>query len=411
MQEPTGEETVTPQAGGLLRQSDFLFFVAARCGGVFGVQFITVAIGWHVYTITGNVFDLGLIGLSQFLPVLLLFLLAGMAADRLDRRIVVGACFAIHALAAVILGVYLLGGGSDVLPVFGLMALHGVARGFLHPATQAILPNIVPRALFANAIAVTGSVSKVGQLAGPALGGLMVALIDEWTYFLAALLFVVSAIAAFSIRLPLTVRGNEAFSLATVLGGFNYIWRKKVVLGAITIDLVAVLFGGVMGLLPVFAADILHVGPDLLGIMRAAPAAGALVVAVVLARGQLPCSVGTAFFLSLGVFGMAILVFSISASFWISIAALAVYGAADMVSVYIRQTLVQIETPDQLRGRVSAVNSVAINASNELGDFRAGSMGALVGTVPAVFAGALMTLFATALWWRLFPDLRRIDRL
>lgn len=411
MDRPAGKEADVPRSGELLREADFLLFVAARGGGVFGVQFVTVAVGWHVYTMTGRVFDLGLVGLSQFLPVLLLFLLAGLVADRFDRRIVVGTCYGIHAIAAGLLGAYLLGGGSDVLPVFALLSLHGSARGFLHPATQAILPNIVPRTLFSNAVAIAGSVNKVGQLAGPALGGILVAWIDEWTYFAAALLFALSAIAAICIRSRLALRGIGSFGLATVLGGFDYIWRKKVVLGAITIDLVAVLFGGVMGLLPVFAADILQVGPDMLGIMRAAPAAGALIVALGLARGQLPCGVGTAFFLSLGVFGTAILVFSISTSFWLSVAALAVYGAADMVSVYIRQTLVQIETPDHLRGRVSAVNSVAVNASNELGDFRAGSMGALVGTVPAVFAGAVMTLFATALWWRLFPDLRRIARL
>ena len=257
----------------------------------------------------------------------------------------------------------------------------------------------------------SSSVNKIGQLGGPAIGGILIALISQWTYLVAAVLFGVAAAAAALIQTRLAVRGKEVFGLKTILGGFDYIWRKKIVLGAISIDLIAVLFGGVLGLLPVYAIDILHVGPEALGVMRAMPAAGALAVAVILTQARVTRHMGAAFFISLAVFGLAVLVFSLSTLFWLSLAALAVYGAADMVSVYIRQTLVQIETPDELRGRVSSVNSVSVNASNELGDFRAGIMAAAIGTVPAVFVGGIVTLTVTALWWKIFPDLRKVDRL
>ena len=360
---------------------------------------------------TGSVFDLGLVGLFQFLPVLVLFLAAGMAADRLDRRLIVAACNVLHAVAAALICAYLLLEPANVWPVFGLLAVHGSARAFLQPASQAILPNIVPRELFSNAIAISSSVNKFGQLGGPAVGGVLIALIGQWTYLVAALLFGLAAASAALIQTRLAVRGKEPFGLKTILGGFDFIWHKKIVLGAISIDLIAVLFGGVLGMLPVYAIDVLKVGPEALGLMRAMPAVGALAVALLLAQVRVTRHMGAAFFASLAVFGVAILVFSVSALFWLSLAALAVYGAADMVSVYIRQTLVQIETPDELRGRVSSVNSVSINASNELGDFRAGVMAAAIGTVPAVFVGGIVTLAATALWWKMFPDLRKVDRI
>jgi MFS family permease len=395
----------------LLSHHDFILFIATRAGNVFGVQMLSIAVGWHIYTMTGSVFDLGLVGLFQFLPVLLLFLAAGMAADHLDRRLIIAGCNGLHAVAAALICAYLLLEPVNVWPVFALLAVHGSARAFLQPASQAILPNIVPRELFSNAIAVSSSVNKFSQLAGPAIGGVLIALVGQWTYLVAALLFCLAATSAVLIKTRLAVRGKEPFGLKTILGGFDFIWHKKIVLGAISIDLIAVLFGGVLGILPVYAIDILNVGPEALGLMRAMPAVGALAVALLLAQIRVTRHMGAAFFISLAVFGTAILVFSLSALFWLSLAALAVYGAADMVSVYIRQTLVQIETPDGLRGRVSSVNSVSINASNELGDFRAGIMAAAIGTVPAVFVGGIVTLAVTALWWKIFPDLRKVDKL
>ena len=395
----------------LLSHLDFILFIVSRAGNVFGIQVLSIAVGWHIYRITGSVLYLGLVGLFQFLPALVLFLVAGMVADRVDRRLIIAACNMLHAAAASLICAYMLLEPVNVWPVFALLAIHGTARAFLSPASQAILPNIVPRELFSNAVAMSSSVNKIGQLGGPAIGGILIALISQWTYLVAAVLFGVAAAAAALIQTRLAVRGKEVFGLKTILGGFDYIWRKKIVLGAISIDLIAVLFGGVLGLLPVYAIDILHVGPEALGVMRAMPAAGALAVAVILTQARVTRHMGAAFFISLAVFGLAVLVFSLSTLFWLSLAALAVYGAADMVSVYIRQTLVQIETPDELRGRVSSVNSVSVNASNELGDFRAGIMAAAIGTVPAVFVGGIVTLTVTALWWKIFPDLRKVDRL
>jgi hypothetical protein len=249
------------------------------------------------------------------------------------------------------------------------------------------------------------------MLVGPAMGGVLMAAIGDWVYLAILVAFVAAAFSAGVIAVPLTIRTSERSGLSTVFEGLGFIWRKKIVLGAVSIDLLAVLFGGVMGLLPVFASDILHVGPEGLGLMRAMPAIGALGVGLVLAQLSSPGGMGPVLFASLAAFGASIIVFSLSTWFWVSLLALAVYGAADMVSVYVRQTLVQVATPDGMRGRVSAVNSVSINASNELGDFRAGVMAAGIGTVPAVLVGGIVTLCVGAVWWRFFPDLGRVDRL
>jgi MFS family permease len=402
----------SPRSGpeNLRHNRDFLLFLFSRGNAVTANHVLAVALGWHVYERTGDVWNLGLIGLFMFLPVFCLFLFAGLAADRLDRRLIIGVCNITHCIATVAIGVYLMTGSEAIWPVFGLLLVTGSAQAFLHPALLATLPNIVPREIFAHAVATMSSVNKLAQLGGPALGGLLIALIDEAVYVVAGGMFLLAALSAFLIRANLRVTGSESFGLAVILGGFRHIWRTKPVLAAISIDLVAVLFGGVMGILPVFAIDILKVGPEALGFMRAMPAAGALVVALMLARSGLPWSVGRAFFVSLTIFGLSILVFSVSTIFWLSAAALAVYGAADMVSVYVRQTLVQIETPNELRGRVSAVSTVSITASNQLGDFRAGGMAALIGAPAAVALGAGVTLAATALWYRWFPGLRAVAR-
>lgn len=407
-----GERTGTAPAGGTLGANrDFLLFLVSRAANVTGNQVVTVAVGWHVYLMTGDPLDLGLVGLSQFAPALLLFLVAGLAADRFDRRAIIVACNAGHAVAACLLLAYPLAEGRAVWPVFAILVLHGTARAFYFTASQAILPNLVAPALFPRAVAWSSSVNKAAQLAGPAAGGVLVAAAGEWVYAAALGLYAVAALSAGLIVHRLASRAREPFGLETVLGGFRFVWRRKIVLGAISIDLLAVLFGSVMGLMPVFARDVLHVGADGLGVMRAMPGLGSLVVGLALTRLVAPARMGRAFFVSLALFGASILVFGLSEIFWLSLAALLVYGAADMVSVYIRLTVIQLATPDAMRGRVSAVNAVAINASNELGDFRAGVMAAAIGTVPAVLAGGAVTLAVTALWARLFPGLRRIDRL
>jgi len=395
----------------LSRNRDFLLVISSRFFNVLGTQILTVAVGWQVYQMTRDPLDLAWVGLSQFAPALFVFLLAGLAADKFDRRKILAACNTLHAAAAGLLLLYTISHMAAVWPIFLILVVHGSARSFFQAASQAILPNIVPPRVFPNAVAYSSSVLKVGQVAGPAIGGVLIASAGDWVYLAAVSMFGIAAGASALIAARLTIRTVGASGWEEVLGGIAYIFRRKIILGAISIDLVAVLFGGVMGILPVFASDILHVGPEGLGAMRAMPAFGAIFVGILLARLPQTRGMGLAFFVSLTVFGASVIVFSLSEIFWLSLVALAVYGASDMVSVYIRQTLVQVATPDGMRGRVSAVNSVSINASNELGDFRAGVMAAGIGTVPAILLGGVATLAATALWWRFFPSLRRVDRL
>ena len=395
----------------LLRNRDFLLVVGGRTCNTVAVQALTVAVGWHVYQLTGDPVDLGLVGLAQFAPALALFLVSGLASDRFDRRRILVACNLTHMVTVGLLIAILSHDSGTVWPILAVLVLHGAARSFFHTASQAILPNLVPRHQFPNAIAYSSSATKAAQLVGPALGGLLIAWTGDGVYWVILAMFALAATAAGAIGARLRVQAREPFGLAMILGGFSYVWANKVVLGAISIDLLAVLFGGVMGLLPVFAKDILHVGPDGLGLLRAMPGVGSLFVGLALTQIASPRHMGPAFFVALAIFGGSIVVFSLSETFWLSLLALGVYGGADMVSVYIRQTLVQIATPDGMRGRVSAVNSVAINASNELGDFRAGIMAGGIGSVPSVLVGGVVTIAVTALWWRLFPGIRRVDRL
>lgn len=401
----------TPAPTPLLRNRDFLLVVGGRACNTVAVQALTVAVGWHVYQATGDPVDLGLVGLAQFAPALALFLVSGLASDRIDRRTILVACNLTHMVVVGLLIAILWNDTAAVWPILAVLVLHGAARSFFHTASQAILPNLVPRAQFPNAIAYSSSAGKAAQLVGPALGGVLIAWTGDGVYWVILALFALAAIAAAGIAARLKVQAREPFGLAMILGGFSYVWANKLVLGAISIDLLAVLFGGVMGLLPVFASDILHVGPDGLGLMRAMPAVGSLLVGLALTQIASPRHMGPAFFVALMIFGGSIVVFSLSETFWLSLLALGVYGGGDMVSVYIRQTLVQIATPDGMRGRVSAVNSVAINASNELGDFRAGIMAGGIGSVASVLVGGVVTIAVTALWWRLFPEIRRVDRL
>jgi MFS family permease len=417
-EEAAGSEAAGAETGALRAlpdrltvNRDFLLFIFSRLTTVMGNQIITVAVGWHVYLMTGDPLDLGLVGLSQFAPALALFLVAGLAADRFDRRTILVICNGVHVAAAGLLLAYMLADRQAVWPIFVILLLHGSARSFYFTASQAIMPNLVAPSVFPKAVAWSSSVNKAAQLAGPAAGGVLVAVVGDWVYLAALAMFVLAGATAGRIAIIQAVHPREPFGLAKVLGGVNFFWNNKIVLGAISIDLLAVLFGGVMGLLPVFARDILHVGADGLGLMRAMPGVGSLAVGLVLTRAVAPRRMGRAFFVSLAIFGASILVFGLSEIYWISLLALAVYGAADMVSVYIRLTLIQLATPDEMRGRVSAVSGVAINASNELGDFRAGVMAAGIGTVPAVIVGGAATLAVTAVWARLFPAMRRIDRL
>ncbi len=395
----------------LLRNRNFWLFVINRTSNVIGTHSLTVAVGWHVYKLTNNPLDLGLIGLAQFAPALILFLAAGMAADKFDRRRIMVLCNIVHmAVIGALIVLFGLGLGT-VWPILAILAVHGAARAFYHTASQAVLPNLMPMSQFPKAIAYNSSASKAAQLLGPALGGFLIAGVGDGVYYFTLATFLLAGITSAMISGNLKVPSRDPVSLQTVLGGFHYIWNNKIVLGAISIDLLAVLFGGVMGLLPIYAADILHVGPSGLGVMRAMPGVGSLLVGVILMQISAPRYMGPTLFFSLATFGLSITVFSLSETYWISLFALAIYGAADMVSVYVRQTLVQIATPDDMRGRVSAVNAISINASNELGDFRAGVMAGGIGTVSAVLVGGITTVGVTLLWMKLFPGIRRIDQL
>ena len=401
----------SPQSYSLFQNKSFVAFVLNRTFNVMGMHAFTVSIGWHVYKLTGDPLDLGLIGLAQFAPVFALFLVAGVAADRFDRRLIlIISNFILMFTVGMTLTVLTL--GIATMPIIlSILVLHGAARGFYHPASRAILPNLLPTEQFPRAVAFTSSANKAAQLLGPALGGLLIAWVADGVYAVIILFFALSAVSGAVIAKTTRSFEKQPVNLQTVLGGFMYVWRNKIVLGAVSIDLLAVLFGGVMALLPIYASDILNVGPAGLGVMRSMPAIGSLMLGLVLTQLAAPRYMGPALFFSLAVFSISIIVFGLSETFWISLVALGAYGAADMVSVYVRQTLVQIATPDNMRGRVSAVNSVSINASNELGDFRAGIMAAGWGTVPAVVIGGVATLAITGIWCLIFPSIRRVDRL
>jgi len=395
---------------GALRHLDFRRYLAAGFLGGIAVQIQTVAVGWQVYAISHQPLDLGLIGLSQFLPFVLLVLPAGQVADRLDRRRILAACYALLAVGAVLLLALSLGRTTSTAPILAVMTLAGVARAFSMPTGQALLPNLVPSASFGNAVAVSSSSSEIASIAGPALGGILFLAGPSVAYGAAAALLSVASLLLLGLRPPTAIRLPDAIGLSATFSGLRFVFSRPVVLGSISLDLFAVLLGGATALLPAFASDILQVGPAGLGLLRSAPAVGALLAAGAVAIWPLRRGVGGWMFGCVALFGAATVMFGLSSSFLLSLGALAVLGGADMVSVYIRHLLVQLETPDGIRGRVSAVNAVFIGASNELGEFESGIMAALFGLVPAVLIGGGGTLLVAAVWARLFPDLRRLHR-
>lgn len=400
-------------AGGpppLSRNRSFLCFAVLRLFNSAALQMLNVAVGWQVYELTNDPLDLGFVGLAQFAPVFVLFLVAGVVSDRFSRRTIAVVTNLIHAAIAGLFLAYALAGGQSALPIFALLAIHGAARAFFQPTVNALLANIVAREQFAAAVAASSSVLKAGFMLGPAIGGVLIAVIGLWVYLVVAVGFAIAGLAAIPIALAATRRTAQRIDLQTVLGGFAFIGEKKILFGAITLDLLAVLFSGIMGMLPVFAKDILEVGPEGLGIMRTTPAVGSLIVGILLTRVPAIRRMGPTLFVANLVLGASTIALSLSDVFWFSILMLAIWGGSDMLSVYIRQTIMQLATPDEMRGRVNAVSSVAINASNELGDFRAGLMAAWITTVPAVLVGGVVTMAVTGLWWRLFPDLKNVDR-
>ncbi len=380
-------------------------------GSGFATQMASVAVGWQVYAIHRSAFDLGLIGLAEFAPLLLLALPAGQLADRLPRPVIAASSNLAEAIVVALLLVVTIGGADELWAFVALAALTGVAAAFGAPAGRALVPEIVPSELLAGAIALRSIAGQIATVSGPAVGGLLFALNPESVYAIAAILLAVASILMLTVERPEAIVRDEAPRLASLTLGIRFIRSTPILLGAITLDLFAVLFGGAVALLPLFARSILHTGPFGLGILRSATAVGALAAGIMLARRPLGGRAGRTLFISVGVFGASIVTFGLSRWFWLSVAALAVSGFADMLSMNIRSTVGALATPNDVRGRVNAVEGVFIGASNELGAFESGVAAALLGAVPAVVAGGVVTIVLAVVWGRFFPSLARVDRL
>lgn len=393
------------------RHSAYARFFFSRFLAAFAIQIVSVSVGWQMYDETGNALYLGLIGLFQFLPSLLLILITGSVADRYNRRAIVAICLAVGGLCtAALLGLTLTGSFSP-WPVFGILVVFGIERAFMGPAVQSLAPNLVPAADLPNAIAWNSSSWQTASILGPVAGGLLYGASAIAAYSVALAFMLAGMLLIISIPKPNQRTASKAVSWDTILAGFRFIANEKVVLGAISLDLFAVLLGGAVALMPIFARDILELGPWGLGLLRAAPGIGALVVAILLAAYPIRHHAGLFMFIGVGLFGVGTIIFGLSQVAWLSIAALMLMGASDMISVYVRESLIMLWTPDEVRGRVNAVNMVFVGASNELGEFRAGTMAHVIGAVPAVVVGGFGTLAVAVIWSLSFPKLRRIDNL
>ncbi|HEX7887303.1 MAG TPA: MFS transporter [Phenylobacterium sp.] len=407
-----------PSARALLKERDYLLFWGTRWTGSFASQIQSVAMGWQMYTLARlersveeSAFLVGMIGLAAFVPVFLLTLPAGEAADRYDRKKVLLLCLSGEIVSVLALALATVSGHASPALLLGVAVLFGASRAFFAPANTALGPMLVPRKLLPRAIAWNSLAWQTASIAGPAAAGLLVARSAETAYFTTFALYGLSAVLVSSIRGNAKPEAKPGSRWQLVKEGLAYVWRQKIVFGAISLDLFAVLLGGATALLPVFARDVLHVGAEGFGLLRAGPAMGATAVALWLAANPIRARAGLFMFGGVAVFGVATVVFGLSNSLWLSLAALAVLGGADMLSVYVRQTLVQLVTPDHMRGRVASVSSVFIGASNELGEFESGVVARLLGPIGAAVFGGIGAIVVTGLWAKLFPDLRRADRL
>ncbi|MCF1446799.1 MULTISPECIES: MFS transporter [Rhizobium/Agrobacterium group] len=393
------------------RHSAYTKFFFARFLAAFAMQIVSVAVGWQMYEVTGNALYLGLIGLVQFLPALLLVLVTGTVADHFNRRMIVAICLGVSAACVALLLVMTINSAFAPLPVLIIMTIFGIERAFMGPAVQSLAANMVPEKDLANSFAWNASSWQIASILGPVAGGLLYGFGANVAYGV-SLAFMAAGLV-FIILVPKSAKktSNEPKTLTYLLAGFKFIRHEKVVLGAISLDLFAVLLGGALALMPIYASDILTMGPLGLGILRSAPGIGGILMATFLATFPIRHKAGLLMFVGVAIFGIATIVFGVSKVWWISAIALAVLGAGDMISVYVRETLLALWTPDQVRGRVNAVNSVFIGASNELGEFRAGTMAHLIGPVGAVVIGGVGTLAVSIIWALTFPKLRTIDTL
>lgn len=393
------------------RHGSFRRYFWARFLTASATQIVSVAVGWQLWKVTSNPLLLGLIGLVQFAPALLLVLVTGLASDKLGRRRVMGLSIILEMICALaILGLAVTGNFRPV-PVLTVLTIFGIARAFHTPASSSLVVNVVPKPDFANAVGWVTLSWQLASIVGPAAGGLLYGISGPFAYGVAATLFVIAAILIFSIPKPDQDYETSPTSWDTIVGGFRYIWGQKVVLGAISLDLFAVLLGGAVALMPIYADEILNVGAFGLGLLRAAPGIGAILMIGILIRFPVRDHSGMILLVSVAMFGLMTVIFGFSTIAWLSIAALILIGAFDMISVYIREVLLQLWTPDRVRGRVNAVNSIFLGASNELGEFRAGVMAALYGAVFAVTAGGFAAMGVATAWRVIFPDLAKIRKL
>ena len=393
----------------LLAPPAFTLLWCSRILSNVAFNMLGVAVGWQLYALTGSALDLGLVGLAQFAPIVLLTLVVGQVADRYDRRLIAAICQLVQAGAAAVLVEGSAHGWLSSTSIFAIVALIGAARAFENPTTTALVSDIVPRARVSRAMAWLVSATQTARIVGPALGGFLYVIGPSTTYLTAAVLFVASGLSTALIRTGKTARTSEPVVLESVLSGLVFIRGQRVLLGTMSLDMFAVLLGGgATTLLPIYVRDILGAGPGGLGVLRSAPAVGALMTSLFLAYRPLQWRIGRTLFRAVFVFGLATVAFAVSSSFALSFAALGVLGAADVVSVVIRSSLVQIRTPATMLGRVSAVHSLFTGTSNQLGAFASGVVAALIGTVPAVLLGGVGTIAIAVLWIVLFPELRRI---
>jgi MFS family permease len=391
---------------------NFRYFMTARFLITSATEMQAVAVGWQVYGITNRPLDLGLVGLAQFLPGIFLFLLAGHTADRLPRQRILQSCYLAFSVCSLALLALTARGLHDAWPIYAVLLGNGVVRAFNGPAGQAFLPLLVPGEHFQNAVAWSSSVFMSATIIGPMIGGLLYGFTGNPmpVYGCSAVFTIVGLVLVSRLRIPPVERARKAVTVELVLGGLRYIWENKLILGAISLDLFAVLLGGAVALLPVYAKNILHTGTAGLGILRGAPGIGALVTSIAVAHRPLRRHAGAAMLWCVAGFGVFTVVFGLSRNVGLSLVALVMVGACDMVSVIVRQTMVQLHTPDEMRGRVSAVNMLFVGASNELGQFESGVTGQWFGPVTAVVLGGLGTVAVVSLWSWMFPALRKIDK-
>ena len=392
-----------------LSHPDFARYAYGRFAATLAWQMIDVVLGYQVWVLTRQEEYLALIGLAQFLPFVVLLIPGGQIADRFDRRLIIALAYGLELVAAIALLAFTLFDRGEVLWLFVIAALLGVARSFWAPAGQAMVPNLVPKELLSGAISMNTLMFTISTITGPAIAGLTLMIGIDWSYGITVALLIAAIFMIFKVK-PVLAKSTAEWHWRDVLGGFVFVWHKKPVLGAISLDLFAVLFGGVVALLPAYADKVLGVGPVALGLMRAAPGVGAAMVALWLGMRPIQRHAGSWMFGGVAIFGLGMIAVGLSTSLWLTLAVLVVSGAGDMISVFVRGMLVQLETPDSIRGRVSAVNSMFIGASNELGGFRAGMQAAWMGIVPSMIWGGVCTLIVVGSYLRLFPQLRKLDR-